>query len=583
MLTKIKLRNFRGFVNHELPLENLTLIVGRNNAGKSTIIEALRLIALVTMRYQTVGYADPPEDLYLPDSYRGISPSLRDLDFDQLNLFYRYGNPPAIIEAEFGDQGSIHLYLRGEGELFVVTKNSQGQVIAHQSQARTLKIPRINILPHVGPVATVETALTEIYVRRAESSARASSHFRNQLVVYEEKFSAFKELCESSWPRLQIRELLKRCGEHQNELQLHVRDEDFVGEVRWMGHGLQIWLQTMWFLARVDPGDIIVLDEPDVYLHADLQRKLIRILKNQNHQAIIATHSVEMISEVDPSAILVADRRREKSQFTTSLPGMQEVIDRIGGIHNLQLARLWSNKKLLFIEGKDLSILKIFQDLLFPTSSEPLDVLPYFQLGGWGGWNYAVGSSMLLKTGGGESIRKYCIFDRDYHTDEDIAKRYESAKANKITLHVWNKKEIENYAIFPPALSRYINNKKRKGKEVTVSEVEMALESICEELKDETMDLIAEEFIRRTRPKNAAAAGNKYARDQLKARWVSLSDKLGVVSGKSMIARISSWTQKTYGVGVNPNALARSMHEGEIAPEMRVIITAIEVGDPLPP
>ncbi|PYS69901.1 MAG: hypothetical protein DMF73_13950 [Acidobacteria bacterium] len=45
MLTKLILRNFRGFENHELPLRETTVIVGRNNAGKSTVVEALRLAA----------------------------------------------------------------------------------------------------------------------------------------------------------------------------------------------------------------------------------------------------------------------------------------------------------------------------------------------------------------------------------------------------------------------------------------------------------------------------------------------------------------------------------------------------------
>jgi energy-coupling factor transporter ATP-binding protein EcfA2 len=576
MLTKVKLRNFRGFRDHELSIGQLTLIVGRNNAGKSTIIDALRLIELVTARYQTVGYADPPEHLDLPDSYRGISPSLRDLDFDQSNLFYRYGDPPAIVEAEFDREGSIHLYLSGDGELFVVTKNSRGQVVAHQSQAKTLSIPRINILPHVGPVATTETILTENYIRRAISSPRASSNFRNQLYLFNDKFALFKELSERSWPRLQIRELLSSCGEHQNELELHVRDEDFVGEVRWMGHGLQIWLQTMWFLARTDPNDIIILDEPDVYLHADLQRKLIRILKGLKHQAIIATHSIEMISEVDPSSILIADRRRSTSQFATSLPGVQNVIDHIGGIHNVQLTRLWSSRKLIFVEGDDLSILKIFQDILFPASGEPFDILPHLELQGWRGWSYAVGSSMLLKTGGGESIHKYCIFDRDYHTDADIRERHESATAHRIDLHIWGKKEIENYTVSASSLDRHINTNKRKGRQVTQENVAEELDRICESLKDEVMDLIAEEFIRRTRPRNAARDGNNYAREQLAGRWTSLSGKLGVVGGKRLVSRISEWTQSVYGIGVNPGALARSMDASEIDPEMRSIITAIE-------
>jgi hypothetical protein len=272
-----------------------------------------------------VTYIDPPDELDLPYNFRGISPSLRELEFDRFNLFYRYGDPPARIVGEFGNRGSITIYLYADDQVFIVIRNAQGRIVQSAPQARAVDLPRINILPQVAPVATIEERLNETYVRRSVSSARASIHFRNQLLIFEERFNDFKRLCEENWPRLQIRELFSERGEHRNELELHVRDEDFVGEIRSMGHGLQIWLQTMWFLARVDRGDVIVLDEPDVYLHADLQRKLIRILKRQDRQAVIATHSIEMMSEVDPSAILVADRRRSRSEFANSLPGSKRL------------------------------------------------------------------------------------------------------------------------------------------------------------------------------------------------------------------------------------------------------------------
>ncbi len=397
-------------------------------------------------------------------------------------------------------------------------RNSKGQIIQSIPQAKALLLPRINILPQVSPVATTEENLDETYVRRSVSSSRASIHFRNQLSIFYDSFPYFKRLCEENWPRLQIRDLLVNCGEHRNEIELHVRDEDFVGEIRWMGHGLQIWLQTMWFLARTDHRDVVVLDEPDVYLHADLQRKLIRILKAQDRQAIIATHSIEMMSEVEPSSILVADRRRRKSEFATSLPGVQTIINQIGGVHNIHLARLWSSKKVVFLEGHDLVFLKIFQDKLFPASNEPLDALPNFSIGGWGGWNYVVGSSMLLKGSGGEEITKYCILDRDYHTSDEIGERYQSAVQHRIGLHIWGKKEIENYVLCISSIVRLLNTSKKKGKNVTAGHVETILNEICEHLKDKTHDLISEEYIRKHRPKNAAAEGNEYARGELRAR-----------------------------------------------------------------
>src|SRR5437879_13475589 len=50
MIEELRLENFRGFDDHRLPLTDLTLLVGRNNAGKSTIVEAMRLLAAVTSR-----------------------------------------------------------------------------------------------------------------------------------------------------------------------------------------------------------------------------------------------------------------------------------------------------------------------------------------------------------------------------------------------------------------------------------------------------------------------------------------------------------------------------------------------------
>ena len=88
-----------------------------------------------------------------------------------------------------------------------------------------------------------------------------------------------------------------------------VQDGHFVAEVGRMGHGLQIWLQAIWFLVRSDRSQTLILDEPDVYLHADLQRKLIRHLLTLPNQTILTSHSVEILSEVAPDQILIVKPR----------------------------------------------------------------------------------------------------------------------------------------------------------------------------------------------------------------------------------------------------------------------------------
>jgi hypothetical protein len=235
-----------------------------------------------------------------------------------------------------------------------------------------------------------------------------------------------------------------------------VQDYDFVSEVGWMGHGLQMWLQIMWFLARVSESETIILDEPDVYMHPDLQRKLIRFLMGRYKQVIIATHSVEIIAEVEPENILIIDKQKRRSNYANKLPSVQKILNSIGSIHNLQLAKLSTARKLLIVEGKDIDLLKRFQKTLYPNSDEPLDAVPKLSIGGWGGWQFAIGSNMLLKNSVDEDILVYCLFDSDYHTDEEIEERITDAKRLSVELHIWKKKEIENYLLVPSAINRLI-------------------------------------------------------------------------------------------------------------------------------
>jgi ABC-type uncharacterized transport system ATPase subunit len=142
----------------------------------------------------------------------------------------------------------------------------------------------------------------------------ASLHFRNQLAIQYESFPRFVELSEQSWKGLHIRSLDGRSGlpASNDKLLLWVQDGGYVSEIGWMGSGLQMWLQIMWFLSRVNQDEVIILDEPDVYMHPELQRKLIRLLRNHYKQVIVSTHSIEIISEVEPSNILIIDKRKSE-------------------------------------------------------------------------------------------------------------------------------------------------------------------------------------------------------------------------------------------------------------------------------
>lgn len=541
------------------------------------MVEALRILSLVTRRYRTIGYYQPHEWVSIPRSEYGIRPSLTALEINFTTLFHRYGDPPAIIDATFSNKTAVRIYLGGEDKIHAVIRNQRGNIIRDRSAATRVDLPTVEILPQIGPLADSEIVLSTEYIRSAVSSHLASQHFRNQLHIFSEHVARFRAMVEKTWPGLRILDIDAGSGYPKEKITVTVRDEDFAGEVSMMGHGLQMWLQTIWFLARIDETACVILDEPDVYMHPDLQRRLLRFVKRSHQQMIIATHSIEMMSEVTPEEILVVDRRRGESRFATGAPTVQRLVEHVGSVHNIQLARLWNARKCLLVEGEDVSLLSIVHRLLFPEK-EALDTIPNLRVGGWGGWAYAVGSSLLLKNSGGETITIYCVLDSDYHSREAIQKRYDDAQNRGIRLHIWRQKELENYFLLVNPIIRAISRRMpARTAKPTTDDIEAIFDEICEKLKDDVFDAVSAEILAENRALGSGGA-NKRAREIVNERWQSREQRLAAVSGKEVFARLSEWSQHQFGVAMSAATVARELHESEVEKEMRLVLSAIEDG-----
>lgn len=580
MLTKLTLRNFRGFENHELPFREMTVIVGRNNAGKSTVVEALRLVSIVVSRYQRLPFHQGPAWTHAGGGSYGVRPSLRNMEITFQGMFHHYNDPPAVIVADFIGGQSVTIYVADEDRVHAVIRNSSGRIIRTRAKALETHLPAVEIMPQVAPVQKREVILIPGYVRSAMSSTLAPLHFRNQLVVRSDVFDEFCDLVEETWPGVSVQEIISEGKNPGDRLHLEIRNEDFVGEIALMGHGLQMWLQTMWFLTLSKGAPTIILDEPDVYMHPDLQRRIIRLIRRRHSQCIITTHSVEILSEVRPEDVLIVDKRRRQSHFAASIPAVQRVIDKVGSAHNINLARLSNAGKLILVEGNDLKLLKIFQDKMFPESLQPIDANPSMSIGGWGGWQYAVGSAMLLQNALGEPITTYCLLDSDYHTPEEISERYGQAVERNVELHIWTLKEIENFLLSPDTIKRTIEHCiPRRAAAPGREEIYNKLVEIGEALKDEVIDNCATEIQARDRK---LAVSTVYARARERVASVEKQDGniLSLVPGKAAISRLSEWSQTEFGVQLNSTRLAEQMSQAEIPTELRDVLDAIESQQP---
>lgn len=576
MLESIRFTNFKCFHNQTIPFRPSTIVAGRNNAGKSTIVEALRLVSLVANRAEHLRFFAPPPWTDLYRNQRGVQPSLDDIDINFESVFHRYNEPPAIILARFSNGSSVELYVgreRGDGRVHGVIRNAKGKIAQNAKEAALAAIPNIAILPQVAPVDKAETILSPEHIRRNLFTSLAPKHFRNQINLLHHFYGDFRAIAEDTWPGLRIDTFSGHGGNSGDPLQLLVQNDDFVAEISWMGHGLQMWLQTIWFLARSRSAKVVMLDEPDVYMHPDLQRRLIRFLKERFPQTIITTHSVEMLSEVDPKEILIIDRRQKHSAFADTIPAMQRAIDGLGAIHNLQLSRLWGAKKLLLVEGDDMQILRRFHDLIFPESLDSFATVPNISIGGWTGWSYAVGSSMLLQNAGGEDISVFCILDSDYHTPKEKETRQEDAQAKNVRLHIWTRKEIENYLVVPNAIQRIIAQGCAEAP--SVEEITTKLLQIAESNKNEVYDNFAESYYLEEKAKGQKTANEK-TRKFLDLKWSNGQEPLHRVSGKTLLSSLSAWSKERFGVSFGIAAILRALRREDLSSEVVALISSIQ-------
>lgn len=571
ILNKLTIRNFRCYENTTVAFRPTSILVGRNNAGKSTLIEALKIISVISRKYKTARFTSPPAWVN-GETDNGITPSIDRMGISEKGVFYMYRNAPAIIEAFFSNGSSIRAYL-GEGlSVFALILGSEGQPARNSKEAKSIVIPIVEVLPQISAVQDTELLISRETVDINMPTRLTSRNFRNQLYYYNENFPRFEKLAEETWEHLQIKPLESSFLEKGRALQLFIRDNSFESEIAWMGHGLQMWLQTMWFVSRCDRDSVVVLDEPDVYMHADLQRRLIRFVAPMFSQLIIATHSIEILEEVTANSVIPIDNRRRQIKPIGNHALLQHLAEEMGSSLNLDLSRLFLSKRFLIWEGEDSDrrLLSAFQSVLTPRDLNPISSFPKVFVKGWGGWQRALSVAEVFNQNK-ISIKCYCIFDSDYHLDEVIIGRQEEAQERGVNLHIWRRKEIENYAINEDVILRYVTRHKRKG-QLTKQVLKTKMLEISSSMEQEFYADVADE-IRMKNNKLSVKTALDSAKKLVKKKWEN--DPFYVLPGKTVIKKLSAWSHKAFGVAFDSLDLVHEFRPEEVPEEIRKVIDAI--------
>ena len=145
-----------------------------------------------------------------------------------------------------------------------------------------------------------------------------------------------------------------------NTLAMFCKENRIARELYWAGFGFHVWCQILTHLVRAAGASTIVIDEPEIYLHPELQRKLLSILRALGPDVVIATHSSELVQEAEATDIAIVDKRKRSAQRISDVHGVETALEALGSVQNLALTELSRTRRILLVEGNEMRILRLF-------------------------------------------------------------------------------------------------------------------------------------------------------------------------------------------------------------------------------
>ncbi len=568
-ITSIEFKDYKALGNFSVALGRRNVLVGPNNCGKSTIIGALRVLAegLRTARSKS------PERVILGESVAlGYLIPKESIAISTENVHTNYRDVDSSVTFRVSNGNQLRLLFPEKGGCLLIPDAARTPVRSPKSFRAAFPIT-ITVVPVLGPLEHDEPPVEAATVQRNLHTTRASRHFRNYWRYHPEEFSRFSALVEQTWPNMKVTEPV----DDGNAIHMFCSEERIDRELYWSGFGFQVWCQLLTHLDRGRDATIIVVDEPEIYLHPDLQRQLLEIMFSLGPSIVMATHSAEMIGAADPRDILQIDKKTRSAKRLANEDTVQQVLDLIGSIHNVTLARIAKHRKVLFVEGKDHSTILRFARIAghseLAVGSDP----PAVQSDGFSNWTKVRDTAWGMRKILAGPFRVASVLDRDYRCDEEVnAIRCELGSQTDLVV-ILRRKEMENYLLVPHVLSKAINaeaQRKRKQTEAKTcgeEEISKRLMEITDPLANEVRAQYAANragYLSNCGDKRASATLIKEADDWFGKEWETLDGRIRICPGKQVLSKLREWAQKEYGATLTTSSITGKMSKADLAPEL---------------
>ena len=246
MLKQLHLTNFRSFADFTVNFSGGAYLVGPNNAGKSTLLTALR-VADSLLRYAYRRKTDRSATdrgirvFAYPINLREF-PALRD------SLRFEFGSAETRLELQWKDGARLIAVWSeadsdGADEAFFYLTDSASIAVTTPARAQAV-FPPLGIVPILGPTEHTEKLLSDDYVRQNIPGRLSSRHFRNQLRLMNEsnELAEFFEWAVPWLEEIKFDRVVRDFGDDGAVVHIFFYEgtSRVPKEIVWAGDGIQV-------------------------------------------------------------------------------------------------------------------------------------------------------------------------------------------------------------------------------------------------------------------------------------------------------------------------------------------------------
>ncbi|MHA1284424.1 MAG: AAA family ATPase [Promethearchaeota archaeon] len=295
---ELHIKEFRGIKNCKARIQfsNFNLLIGRNNAGKSTILEALSLLPHPYIEIPVLGGS---KINFLYNMY-GTN-SLKYLYAGESELNYLLNNSKELI-FKIGQNNNIEVFFKKNGNLKKIFNDpSSNEFINNINLERDKLSNSVIFLPFL----SIELNYLEVSIRKyKELIIKKGLHiklakFLNQSVNDEYSEIVFLE-------PISLRRVYK-----DNFAYIKLKD---------LGSGAEKLIKIMAFLEIISPK-LVIFDDFEVGMHPSMLRLFIKWLATKDWQVVASTHSLDVlyyVADIKPRDTTIIKVKKDNEDLLIS-------------------------------------------------------------------------------------------------------------------------------------------------------------------------------------------------------------------------------------------------------------------------